>query len=712
MSTLDRKENFINRELSWLSFNERVMVEAASPQNPLFEQLKFTSIFCSNLDEFFMVRVAGVKDKIKAGDNRTDDKSNLTPKQQLKVISRRVHADVQKLYDFLKDSLAPGLRQEGLVLKAPHDLDAEQKEFLLTYYEEKIFPVLTPLAVDSSHPFPFLFNKSLNLAVLLENESLGRSETLLAIVQVPTVLPRYVMLPGSEDAEEFILLEDVIQSHLESLFTGNHVLESGFFRVTRDAEMELNENNAEDLLEQIENELKKRKMGDAVRLEINQSMSATLRHLLQDSLSLTDEDVYSYEGPLDLTFLMSFYSMPGYEDLRFQHIAPQPPRDLVGEVNIFDAIVRKDILVFHPYESFDPVVHFVSQAADDPNVLAIKQTLYRVSGNSPIVNSLVRAADNGKQVTVILELKARFDEENNIVWAKKLEKAGCHVIYGLVGLKTHAKITLVVRRVGDHIRRYVHMGTGNYNDTTARMYSDIGMFTAREEFGRDASAFFNHLTGYGTTPDWERITISPRGIKEDLLELIRNEIRESKPDSPGRIIVKLNSLTNKEMILALYEASTAGVQIDLIIRGICCLRPGIPGVSENIRVHSIVGRFLEHSRIFYFQNGGDELVLLSSADWMSRNLNHRVELMFPVVQDNLKERVKHILQTQLHDTVKRHELTSDGNYVRPATPEEEEPLNSQEYFYLEAHEAQESTRTNFFSLMTPKTRVSVEEYKL
>lgn len=709
MDKFDRKENFINRELSWLSFNERVMAEAANPTNPLLEQLKFVSIFCSNLDEFFMVRVAGIKDKIKAGDNRQDDKSNLTPKQQLKAISDRVHADIQKLYDLLNHSLAPALREEGLVLRTPDTLNTEQREFLLDYYEEKIFPVLTPLAVDSSHPFPFLFNKSLNLAVMLESKTISRDETMFAIVQVPTVLPRYVLLPGEDDKDEFILLEDVIQSHLESLFPGNRVLESGFFRVTRDAEMELNEDSAEDLLEQIENELKKRKMGDAVRLEINRAMSSTVRQMLQESLDLTNEDVYSYDGPLDLTFLMSFYSMPGYEHLRFQHTVPQPSRDLVGEITIFDAIARKDLLVFHPYESFDPVVHFINQAADDPNVLAIKQTLYRVSGQSPIVNALVRAADNGKQVTVLLELKARFDEENNIVWAKKLEKSGCHVIYGLVGLKTHAKITLVVRRVGDHIRRYVHMSTGNYNDTTAKIYSDIGMFTAREEFGRDASAFFNHLTGYGTTPEWERISISPGGIKERLLELIDNEIQKSTDELPGRIILKMNSLTNKEMILALYKASTAGVQIDLIIRGICCLRPGIPNVSENIRVHSIVGRFLEHSRIFYFQNGDDELVYLSSSDWMSRNLIHRVELMFPVVQENLKERVKQILEVQLRDTVKRYVLSSNGQYLHPQVPQGQEALNSQMYFYHEAQEAQESSRTNYFSQMTPKARVSLTE---
>ncbi|MCF8566577.1 RNA degradosome polyphosphate kinase [Alicyclobacillus tolerans] len=699
MDKLDHKDHFINRELSWLAFNERVMAEAQDEQTQLLERLKFIAIFCSNLDEFFMVRVAGLKDKIKSGDNRADDKSALTPKQQLQEISTRVHADVQLLYDLLLESLIPRLRQEGLYLRTTAELSEIQKEYLAAYYDEKIFPVLTPLAVDASHPFPFLFNKSLNLAVFLEPEDEER-DTLFAIVQVPTVLPRYIPLPSTLDGDEFILLEDVIREHIETLFPGNHVIEAGYFRVTRDSDVEFDEDTNEDLLEQIENELKKRKMGDAVRLEIHHSMSESLRRVLQESLDLTHSDVYSLNGPLDLTFFMSFYSTPGYDELRYPHMVPQPPKDLLGESQIFDAIVKKDLMVFHPYESFEPVVHFVSQAAEDPNVLAIKQTLYRVSGQSPIVNALVRAADNGKQVTVVLELKARFDEENNIIWAKKLEKAGCHVIYGLVGLKTHAKITLIVRREAEQIRRYVHLGTGNYNDTTARMYSDLGMFTAREEFGRDASAFFNHLTGYGTTPQWERISISPLGIQEKLLEMVEREIQQSTPENPGRIIAKMNSLTSKEMIVALFRASQAHVKVDLIVRGICCLRPGIPGISENIRVHSIVGRFLEHSRIFYFQNGGDEQVLLSSADWMTRNLRYRVELMFPVVQKNLRDRVKRILDAQLNDNVKRSELLADGHYVRAYVKDDEVPLNSQNYFL---EEAQRATRRYSFSQLTPKT---------
>lgn len=705
MSEFDQSQYYINRELSWLSFNERVLEEAVDTSNPLFERLKFVAIASSNLDEFFMVRVAGLKDQVKAGFNKPENKAGMTPKEQLSAISIRTHAMVKRMYEVLNDFIFPALEKEGIRFLRAHQLNEEQKSFALDFYHHRIYPVLTPMAVDAGRPFPLLLNKSLNLAVLLESERNGKNKQLFSVVQVPSVLPRYIQLPSADGQADFILLEHLIGMCIDTLYQGNKILSVHPFRITRNADLTLNEEGAEDLLEAIEKELKKRKMGSAVRLEIDENMNEPVREILKESLELEDWDIYPIQGPLDPAFLMRFQSLPGYDHLRFEELIPMPPKDLIGEEGIFEAIAHKDILLHHPYESFDPVVHFVRHAAEDPNVLAIKQTLYRVSGDSPIVHALAKAAENGKQVTVLVELKARFDEERNIVWAKKLEKAGCHVIYGLVGLKTHSKITLVVRQEGDMIRRYVHLSTGNYNDITARIYTDIGMFTAREEFGVDASAFFNHLSGYSVTPKWNRLVTAPNGLRDKFLELIEHEIEKSTSDRPGHIIAKMNSITDKEIIKALYKASCAGVKIDLIVRGICCLRPGVKGVSENIRVISIVGRFLEHSRIYYFKNGGEELYYLSSADWMTRNMERRVEILFPVVQENLKKRIKHILHILLMDNVKARQLNPDGSYSRVENAGGL-PVESQMYFYDEAVKDTRLEEIKRYSLqLKPKTHL-------
>ncbi|KEO82406.1 RNA degradosome polyphosphate kinase [Tumebacillus flagellatus] len=710
----DSPAYYINRELSWLSFNERVMEEATDTSNPLLERLKFLAIAASNLDEFFMVRVAGLLDLFRSGSTKPDTKAGMTPAEQLGAIAERVHAFVERMYVILDDHIMTELQRENVRFLKPNELNAEQEAFLEDYFERKIFPVLTPLAVDASHPFPHLANKSLNLGVLLKPEHghehhhhhSHKPKHLFAVVQVPFMSPRFIELPTNDSgAKHFILLEDVLCQHMKMLFSGHQIVESSAFRITRDADMTFDEETSEDLVQEIQRELKKRRMGAAVRLEIAASMGQELREMLIDWLDLTKHDVYEIDGPIDPTFFMKFYgALPGLEHLKFDEFEPQPPHDLLGENGIFAAISHKDVLVFHPYESFDPVLHFISQAADDPNVLAIKQTLYRVGGNSPIVASLARAAENGKQVTVLLEIKARFDEENNIVWAKKLEKAGCHVIYGLVGLKTHSKITLVVRQEGNQLRRYVHLGTGNYNEITARIYTDLGVFSAREELGYDATEFFNHLTGYGNAPDYEEMFTAPLLLKQKLLELIDREIEASTLDKPGLIIAKMNSLTDKDLIKALYRASCAGVRIELIVRGICCLRPGIEDVSENIQVSSIVGRFLEHSRVFYFQNGGNEEVYLSSADWMTRNMEHRVEILFPVKQEDLRQRLTHILDIHLKDNVKRHVLNADGTYhkVRPAHGVW---LDSQMYLAQEAEQVvQANELKSYINRLIPKTQ--------
>lgn len=676
--------------MSWLAFNERVLEEALDPSNPVLERLKFLAIVSSNLDEFFMVRVAGLQDQVKAGFKKADS-SGFTPKEQLRMIEARTHQMVKRQYQCFREEILPRLAEEGIRFLKDDQLSKEQKRFLDDYFDSHIYPVLTPLVVDQSRPFPLLLNKSLNLAVMLVRKKSRSSKKVFAVVQVPSVLSRYIELPCAF-GKAFILLEDVIQKYSNRLFKGNEVRSVHPFRITRNADMTLDEEGAEDLLKEIEKELKKRKWGAAVRLEIDDRMDDDVREILQEALEVHPRDIYAINGPLDLTKFISFSEMPGYEHLRNETILPQPPADLIGEDDIFEAIAKQDILVHLPYESFDCVVDFVTRAADDPNVLAIKQTLYRVSGDSPIVQALATAAEKGKQVTVLVELKARFDEENNIHWARQLEKSGCQVIYGLVGLKTHCKITLVVRKEGEHIRRYVHLSTGNYNDNTARLYTDLGLFTSNPDFGVDASALFNDLSGYSEPPEWRKLEVAPKGLRKRFCEMIRREIKKHTPQRPGRIIAKMNSLTDEEIIATLYEASSAGVQIDLIVRGICCLRPGIPGVSENIRVRSIVGRFLEHSRIYLFGNGGDTEVYLSSADWMTRNLDRRVEVLFPIEQPNLVQRVTDILDVYLRDNTKARWLDSQGKYYLVQPRKGEPRFSSQMYFVQQASKIAEQRK--------------------
>ncbi len=685
---------FINRELSWLAFNARVLEEALDEGNPVLERLKFLAIVSSNLDEFFMVRVAGLKDQVKAGFNKADC-SGFTPKEQLRMINQRTHQMVERQYRCFREQIVPLLHENGIQFLEADKLTLEHEEFLSRYFDDHIYPVLTPLAVDQSRPFPLLQNKSLNLAVMLERKKGTSSKKVFAVVQVPAVLSRYIELPG-EEGRTFVLLEDVIKKYSNRLFKGNEISSVHPFRITRNADMTLDEEGAEDLLKEIEKELKKRKWGAAVRLEIDERMDDDVRMILQEALEVHPRDIYAINGPIDLTKFISFTGLPGYESLRNEEIQPQQPTDLIGEDDLFEAIAERDILVHHPFESFDCVVDFVTKAAHDPNVLAIKQTLYRVSGDSPIVRALAVAAENGKQVTVLVELKARFDEENNIHWARQLEKSGCQVIYGLVGLKTHSKITLVVRKEGEGIRRYVHLSTGNYNNITARLYTDLGLFTCNPDFGVDASALFNDLSGYSEPPEWRKLEAAPKGLRQKFIQMIRREMEKHSPNNPGRIIAKMNSLTDEKIIAALYEASSAGVEIDLIVRGICCLRPGIPGISENIRVRSIIDRFLEHSRIFYFGNGGDPQVFLSSADWMTRNMDRRVELLFPIEQPDLADRVIHILQIYLSDNTKARLLDSTGTYHRVVPGPDEEPVNAQQVFIQQAYEQAEQKKMEMY----------------
>lgn len=653
---------FINRELSWLEFNDRVLVEAFDKTNPLFEKLKFLSITASNLDEFFMIRVSGVMEQME--DNLDSvDSSGMTAAQQMKMISQRTHELVKKQYNCLFRSIIPSLEKEGIIFLKMEQLDEEQKKFIYNYFKQNIFPVLTPMAVDQSRPFPLLLNKSLNLIVLLEPDNTAEDKELIAFVQVPSVLPRIVQL---EDKKRnlFVYLEDIMEEYISDLFPGYVLKNVHTFRITRNSDLEIDEEEAKDFLIEIEKSIKRRKWGFPVRLEVEKDISGKLKHFLMKKLDLDDEDVYELSNPIDLTCWMKFVSLKGFEKLRYKPMQPVMQRDLTKNQNIFDVIKEKDVLVYHPFHTFDHVVEFVDKAAQDPNVLAIKQTLYRVSGDSPIVKALIKAAENGKQVTVIVELRARFDEENNIQWAKKLERSGCHVVYGLVGLKTHCKVILIVRREEDGIRRYVHMGTGNYNDSTAKIYTDTGLFTCKETYGSDVSSLFNVLTGYSKAPQWKKINVAPVGLREGFIELIENEINMVKQGKNGYMIAKVNAVVDEKIIEKLYEASCAGVKIDLIVRGICCLRPGLKGVSENIRVISIVGRLLEHSRIFYINNGGDPKVCMSSADWMPRNLDRRVETLFPVEQANLIEEVKKVLDIILSDTMKARIQKSDGTYSR------------------------------------------------
>lgn len=658
-------KNYVNRELSWIEFDYRVLSEARDKSLPLFERLKFLSITASNLDEFFMVRVASLKDMVHAKYTKPDI-AGMKPSEQLEKISERTHELVALQYSTYNRSLLPALKQNGLrVIVSHEELSESQGSYVDRYFEENVYPVLTPMAVDSSRPFPLIRNKSLNIAALLQKKS-GGEDLEFAMVQVPSVLSRIVELPSEEAGiREVILLEEIIERNMESLFLNYHVVAAHPFRVMRNADLTIDEEEAVDLLEEIQKQLKKRQWGEAIRLEVEEKMDKRLLKILKRELSVNAGDIFGIPGPLDLTFLMKMYGLNGFEHLKTPKFTPQQVPAFMNEADIFTNIRNGDILLHHPYETFDPVVNFVKTAARDPDVLAIKQTLYRVSGNSPIIAALAEAADNGKQVSVLVELKARFDEENNINWAKKLEKAGCHVIYGLVGLKTHSKITLVVRREEDGIRRYVHLGTGNYNDSTAKLYTDLGLMTCNPQIGEDATAVFNMLSGYSEPLHWNKLVVAPIWLRTRFLKMIRRETKNARDKKPAHIMAKMNSLCDKEIIGALYEASCAGVKIQLVVRGICCLKAGVPDLSENIEVHSIVGNFLEHARIFYFENDKSPELYMGSADWMPRNLDKRVEIMFPVENEGLKAEVLHILKVQLEDNVKAHILKPDGTYEKP-----------------------------------------------
>ena len=689
-----KSEYFQNRELSWLQFNNRVLCEARDKNNLLFERLKFLSITASNLDEFVMVRVASLKDMVHAGYTKKD-LAGMTPEVQLEKIGTGMHELVDLQYSTWNRSLLPLLKKEGITVLSHHEqLTKEQAAFADQYFETEVYPVVTPMAVDSSRPFPLIRNKSLNIAALLKKKKGAEHKDALefATVQVPAVLPRIVELPaGKEGGRCFILLEELIERNMSRLFLNYEVICAHPYRIMRNADLPIDEEEAEDLLKEIERQLKRRQWGEVIRLEVEESIDKRLLKILKKEFDIKDDVIFAINGPLDLTFLMKLYGMDGFDHLKQKKWTPQPVPEFAGEEDIFTCIKKGNIFLHHPYESFDPVVDFVRQAAVDPQVLAIKQTLYRVSGNSPIVAALARAAENGKQVSVLVELKARFDEENNIIWAKKLEKAGCHVIYGLLGLKTHCKICLVVRREADGICRYVHMATGNYNDSTAKLYTDTGIMTCDRAVGEDASAVFNMLSGYSEPLSWNKLCLAPLWLKNKFVALIDREIQRVNQGMEGRIIAKMNSLCDPVIIESLYRASAAGVKIDLIVRGICCLKTGISGVSENIQVRSIVGTFLEHSRIFYFENGGDYEIYMGSADWMPRNLDRRVELVFPVEVEANKEKALHILEVELEDNVRAHILQADGTYEKP-DKRGKLLVDSQEVFCREAIQAAKAVK--------------------
>ncbi len=681
---LDDPSLYLNRELSWLEFNRRVLEEAKDADVPLLERLKFVAIFSSNLDEFFMVRVGGLQQKVQAGIAVGSGADRMPPREQLTRINKLVQELTGEQYRCLYKELLPALERSGIKLVASRDLRDADREHLRELFRRQIFPVLTPLAIDPGHPFPHLANRSLNLAAMLRRP--GHVEPLFAVVQVPAVLPRFVSLPAKK-GHAFVLLETVIRLHLPELFLGMELLHASAFRVIRDREYELDDDEVEDLIKTIEEELRKRRRGAAVHVDVEADAPPALVEFLTTAFDLEPQDVTPMPGMLDLTGLFQIYNLPGYDQLRDPPFVPQPIAEFVQAPSVWSAIRARDILVHHPYESFSPVVDFIETAAQDDRVLAIKQTLYRTGTDSPVVRALQHAADCGKQVTALVELKARMDEERNILWARELEKAGVHVVFGFVNLKTHCKVALVVRREDDGLRRYVHLATGNYNPQTARVYTDLGFFTCNEDFGEDASALFNYLTGYSEVPQWRKLVVAPSRLQSFMISKIEQEITHQQAQKGGRIIAKINGLLEPAVVKALYRASQAGVSIDLVCRGICSLRPGLPGISENIRVISIVDRFLEHSRVFYFGNGGDPQVYIGSADWMDRNLSRRVEVVFPIEQPDLKRRlIEEVLAVSQGDNVKARRLLTDGHWERVAAKDQPR-LRSQERFLTLAAES-------------------------
>lgn len=671
-------KKYINRDLSWLEFNRRVLEEAEDPATPLLDRLLFLSIVSTNLDEFMSVRVAGLHDQLKAGYQKVDF-TGYSPQGLLKRVTKRTEKLVRQQYKMYRE-LMRLIAKEGVLLQQWSDLSEEQQEAMTSFFQEIVYPVLTPMAVDASRPFPLLHSKELYLAVVLKRRGAENGEeTFCAIVQVPSILPRTVAVPGRRGSRKlsYILLEELMKQQIGQLFSGYDTEAVHSFRVTRNSDLTLNEEGAEDLLQEIEKELRRRQRGFPIRLEVEEGIHEHAMELLIDELELdTEDDIYEIDGPVDLGFLSRFASgLPNFDHLRYKRLEPSYPEEFGEEDRMLSVLRERDVLLYHPYESFEVVNDFIEEAAQDPDVLAIKMTMYRVSAGSALVQALTKAAESGKQVTVVVEIKARFDEERNIAWARQLEKAGCHVVYGLAGLKTHAKITLVVRREGASLRRYVHVGTGNYNENTAKLYTDAGLFTCHPDIGADASALFNEMTGYSTPHDWRCFAVAPAGLKPKLFDLIDREIEHAKAGLPARIVAKMNSLSNQSIIDKLYEASQAGVAIDLIVRGVCCLRPGVPGLSERIRVVSIVDRFLEHSRILAVSGGGQEEVYISSADWMTRNLTRRIEIMCPVYDPSLRQMLLNLLHMNLHDNVKARELQMSGDYVRVAN--ELTPLRSQ-----------------------------------
>lgn len=695
----ERAEAFINRELSWLAFNRRVLAQALDPSLPLLERLKFIAIPSSNLDEFFMVRVGGLQ-QLRDRGAKTTDPSGLTPEQQLAEIGRLTHELTAAQYDgFLRD-LEPLLAKEGIRRLSVEDLTPEQDVYVEKLFEHEVYPVVTPMAVDLDEPFPFLPGLGLNLCVRLKALK-GADLPRFAVIPVPKGLARFVTVP-TEAGYHYLLLEDIVTAFLDRVFPGEPVIESAAFRITRNADMSVREDAAGDLLQEMKEVLTERKQSPCVRLEIGGKASDVLRGFLKTALDVDEASVYDAPGPVDLSAYMRLATTTGFDRLKVEPWPPQPLPELGPSESIFEAIARGDLLMYHPYDSFDPVLRLVEEAADDPNVLAIKQILYRTSEKSPVVAALMRAADRDKHVTAVVELKARFDEARNIEWATALERAGVQVIYGLKGLKTHAKICIVVRREPGGIRRYVHFGTGNYNERTARLYSDVSLITCNEDFGADASTFFNAITGYSQPVRYRKIEAAPIGLRERIVELIDNEVARHQQGQPARIMAKLNSLADTEIVKALGRASQAGVPVLLNIRGICCLRPGVPGVSENIRVVSIVDRYLEHSRILYFLNGGDPRVFISSADWMSRNLDRRVELLVPVEDDPCRKRLVGILEACFEDTANAWELLPDGTYRRIEPPGRKKPFRSQEALYRRAKEAAEAASRSHRAVLEPQ----------
>jgi polyphosphate kinase len=685
---LNHRTYYFNRELSWLQFNERVLEEALSPANQLLERVKFLSIFSSNLDEFFMIRVSGLRRQLKAGALHAPP-DGMSPAEQLTAIRDRLDPLLAQAVGCWKEDLLPKLADTGVNVLSYDELKGKQRKLLRRLFKREIFPVLTPLAFDPGHPFPHISNLSINLAVVINDQGKGEK---FARVKVPHMFPRFLRIPSEEKADDlqrlglegttftnFVWLEEVVAANLDLLFPGLEVVSAHPFRVTRDADVEIEEDEASDLITAMEVVVGQRHFGSAIRLEVDARMPDRVRDILIQNVELAPYQVYSVDGPLGRSDLMELTDLdrPDLKDEPFQQKTLKSLTHREG--SIFSVLRQRDVLLYHPYDSFKPVVDFVLEAAADPDVLAIKQTLYRVGPNSPIVQALKTARENGKQVSVLVELKARFDEENNIVWARALEQVGVHVVYGLVGLKTHAKMCLVVRREPAGVRRYVHLGTGNYNPVTARIYSDLGLLTCNPEIVSDVTYLFNALTGYSSTEQYRKLLVAPHSMRQQLLDRIDREIKQHQKSGDGRIIFKMNSLVDKACIKALYKASMAGVQIDLQIRGICCLRPGVPGVSDNIKVTSIVGRFLEHARIYYFGNGGDEEILLGSADMMPRNLDGRVETLFPIEDERLRAAIRdEILAVHLADNLQCHQLGEEGQYTRVQVEAGEEPLSSQE----------------------------------